>query len=341
MVAKLYYQRYGKQIDLKSNGFNAGIWGINLRRWVDLNYTKEAEWWLKANDEYRLWSLGTQPVMLIVLYNDWVSLPDEWNVEGLGWRNRSEKKLKSAKLLHWNGENKPWSSDQTSSPPRQMLWRHYTCPSQRGGISMDDPVPGWAGMNQSKTVVTRNRKDNNDACTVRVRTAHELRSHLKGPVSSFSSVSPCPEIVLLLEPGVYFGSFEVQRSYVTIVGTNPGVLIYGNLYISHVSYVTVRNLAVKGLPCIDYEDCKWGPDAIGVRDHAHHIWLDHLDVSDGQDGNLDITRGADYVTVSWCIFRYVVHFPVHERTKAPPVLQPDRIERLCFQYPLPIHSDAA
>jgi pectate lyase len=41
-----------------------------------------------------------------------------------------------------------------------------------------------------------------------------------------------------------------------------------------------------------------------VGNGAHHIWLDHLDIADGQDGNLDITQGGDYVTVSWTHFHY-------------------------------------
>jgi pectate lyase len=32
--------------------------------------------------------------------------------------------------------------------------------------------------------------------------------------------------------------------------------------------------------------------------------LDHLDISDGQDGNCDITQGGDYITVSWTRFYY-------------------------------------
>ena len=37
---------------------------------------------------------------------------------------------------------------------------------------------------------------------------------------------------------------------------------------------------------------------------AHHIWFDHDDISDGTDGNLDITIGSDFVTVSWTKFHY-------------------------------------
>jgi pectate lyase len=37
-----------------------------------------------------------------------------------------------------------------------------------------------------------------------------------------------------------------------------------------------------------------------VRDR----WFDHCDISDGSDGNLDITNGSDLVTVSWTQFHY-------------------------------------
>ena len=47
-----------------------------------------------------------------------------------------------------------------------------------------------------------------------------------------------------------------------------------------------------------------GADAIGVNGESHHLWFDHLDVSDGSDGNLDITEGSDFVTVSWSKFHY-------------------------------------
>ncbi|GII81681.1 pectate lyase [Sphaerisporangium rufum] len=40
-------------------------------------------------------------------------------------------------------------------------------------------------------------------------------------------------------------------------------------------------------------------DSISVTNKAHHVWIDHNDLSDGYDGLLDIKRESDYVTVSW------------------------------------------
>jgi pectate lyase len=37
---------------------------------------------------------------------------------------------------------------------------------------------------------------------------------------------------------------------------------------------------------------------------ANHVWIDHCTFTDCADGELDITSGSDYVTVSWCKFNY-------------------------------------
>jgi pectate lyase len=69
--------------------------------------------------------------------------------------------------------------------------------------------------------------------------------------------------------------------------------------------VIFRNLKVVGYNCTDVPgDCRSGADAITVVTGAHHLWFDHDDISDGSDGNLDITNGSDFVTVSWTKFSY-------------------------------------
>ncbi|WP_084779972.1 pectate lyase family protein [Planobispora rosea] len=53
--------------------------------------------------------------------------------------------------------------------------------------------------------------------------------------------------------------------------------------------VIIRNIAFSGAT----------DDMINVQMFSHHIWIDHNDFSNGDDGAVDIKRGSDFVTVSW------------------------------------------
>lgn len=84
----------------------------------------------------------------------------------------------------------------------------------------------------------------------------------------------------------------------TVIGEGKPV-IRGCIYIKDVSNIILRNLVIIGPGAIDVN----GIDCITV-DNSKNIWLDHLDISDGQDGNLDIINSSNYITVSWCKFHY-------------------------------------
>ncbi len=84
----------------------------------------------------------------------------------------------------------------------------------------------------------------------------------------------------------------------------PGATFRGSLILDASVNVILRNLTIVGYDCSDNADCGSGRDAITVIDGAHHIWFDHCDISDGSDGNLDITRESDFITVSWTRFSY-------------------------------------
>lgn len=89
----------------------------------------------------------------------------------------------------------------------------------------------------------------------------------------------------------------------TIVGL-CGAELRGSVNISGRRNVILRNLKIVGNNCKDSpNDCGGGADAVHV-DRADHLWFDHLDISDGSDGNLDQTHGVDYVTISWSKFWY-------------------------------------
>jgi pectate lyase len=98
----------------------------------------------------------------------------------------------------------------------------------------------------------------------------------------------------------------------TIVGL-CGAELHGHIEVSGSVNVIIRNLSMVGYgegdctldPAFDpATGCSSGADAISVQRNAHHIWFDHVAVRDGTDGNLDISNGANFVTVSWTKFSY-------------------------------------
>lgn len=90
-----------------------------------------------------------------------------------------------------------------------------------------------------------------------------------------------------LDAPVFVGS----RKTIVGVGGDAG-LVGGGLVCSGVSQVIIRNLTIKDT----------AEDAIGIDSGAHHIWVDHCDLSHCRDGLLDIKQGSDFVTVSWTRF---------------------------------------
>jgi pectate lyase len=106
------------------------------------------------------------------------------------------------------------------------------------------------------------------------------------------------------------GTFDVPSldiaSNKTLVGVGSSATINGGLRIhgsdgAAISNVIVQNLRVNGLTTeVDY-------DALQIYS-AHHVWIDHCEIWDGRDGNLDITHAANWVTVSFTKFRYTTGY---------------------------------
>ena len=64
-----------------------------------------------------------------------------------------------------------------------------------------------------------------------------------------------------------------------------------------------------------------GPGSVDVGGHdlisstgAKYCWVDHCAFVDGMDGNFDITKSADFHTVSWCTFSYTDRSYMHQNT---------------------------
>ncbi len=84
----------------------------------------------------------------------------------------------------------------------------------------------------------------------------------------------------------------------------------GIFRINECENMIIRNLQLVGPGSIDVG----GSDVISVVGGTKHLWIDHCDLVDGMDGNLDITQGSDFITVSWCTFSYTDHAFIHQNT---------------------------
>lgn len=154
-----------------------------------------------------------------------------------------------------------------------------------------DKPPGWASMNGGTT-------GGFGGAEVTVTTMADLQKYakmagkyliwVKGSIGSAGT------------SGKADGDRVVMASDKSILGL-PGAEVNGGFDIKKgVANIVVRNLKIRGPGAMDAN----GLDAVILQDGVKNIWLDHLDIADGEDGNLDITHASDYVTVSWTRFSY-------------------------------------
>lgn len=80
------------------------------------------------------------------------------------------------------------------------------------------------------------------------------------------------------------------------VGTNAGLL--GTLRIN------ATNIIVQNLWFSSADNDGISVDYSSSSGAGRCVWIDHCTFEDCGDGSVDITKGADYVTVSWCRFIY-------------------------------------
>lgn len=130
-------------------------------------------------------------------------------------------------------------------------------------------------------------------------------------LAQLNSAAGGSNFAVIVVNGSLTGSVSIGSNK-TIVGV-CGAQIHGHVDISRSTNVILRNITIVGYgvgncaldPSYDSTvGCSSGQDAISVQNNANHIWIDHCDISDGTDGNLDITTGANNITVSWTKFHY-------------------------------------
>lgn len=160
------------------------------------------------------------------------------------------------------------------------------------------PLVGWAAVPGNGIETTTG---GGNVPPVVVTTFGQLQGQVTGNM---------PKVVYV--KGVIPKGYLAIGSNKTIVGL-CGAELHGHLQLSGSANVILRNIKVVGFGVGDcaldpnYDatvGCSSGDDAISITNNAHHVYIDHCDVSDGTDGNLDITNGSNYVTVSYTKFHY-------------------------------------
>jgi len=170
--------------------------------------------------------------------------------------------------------------------------------SSAAGVSAGCPAAlvGWAAVSGDGVSST---SGGGSATPVRPTTAAQL--------TAYASDSQARVIEIA-------GTFDVPRldvkSNKTLVGIGTNATINGGVRIrgsssAFVKNVIVRNLRINGSPS-DVDD-----DAMQIH-YAHHVWVDHCEIWDASDGNLDIVHGSNWVTVSWTKFRYTSAAPASD-----------------------------
>ncbi len=157
--------------------------------------------------------------------------------------------------------------------------------------SPTDKPTGWASMNGGTT-------GGAGGTEVTVKTIADLQKYAKTPGKYLIWVSGT--MGSAGTSGQSNGDRVVLSSDKSILGL-PGATINGGFDIKKgVANIIIRNLKIQGPGATDVN----GLDAITVQGQVKNLWLDHLDISDGEDGNTDITHACDYITVSWTKFSY-------------------------------------
>jgi pectate lyase len=150
------------------------------------------------------------------------------------------------------------------------------------------PLIGWASVEDGGTRTTGGE----GGPTTTVTTLAELTAAVKGTNAQVIQIR-----------GTISGDITIGSNK-TLVGL-CGAAFHGHISMNRSVNVIIRNLVIVGKNCADTSgDCQSGDDTITVQGSAHHLWFDHDDISDGTDGNLDITHASDFITISWTKFHY-------------------------------------
>ena len=116
-------------------------------------------------------------------------------------------------------------------------------------------------------------------------------------------------LVIELEGTFSVPSLQVSSNK-TLIGVGEGATIEGGIRVrgkadAFVSNVIIQNLRIHGATS--------DVDGDGMHIYyAHHVWVDHCEIWDSPDGNLDVVHASNWVTISWTKFHYTDGAPADD-----------------------------
>ena len=154
---------------------------------------------------------------------------------------------------------------------------------------------GWANYDGQTAKGTPTGGGN--ATPIQVTTFSQLKSALE---------SSDPKVIYVMnDMGAGYkgtsGDVLNVKSNKTVIGFKPGITVKCSWQIKNVSNIIVKNLICRG-PGNSNSQQNW--DCVNIQG-SKRIWFDHCTVMEGEDGNFDVVKGSDNVTVTWCKFYYV------------------------------------
>ena len=171
-----------------------------------------------------------------------------------------------------------------------------------GGAVAAGDVCGWAAASGDGVATTTG---GGDAKPSTVTSADELLTLAADPEPRVIQIQGVLDV-----PNLEVASNKTIIGLGPDSGINGGIRIRGASLAERVTNVIVRNLRVNAATALT-ESNAVASDGIQIY-RAHHVWIDHCEVFDAPDGNLDVVHGSDNVTISWTVFHYTAAAPQAE-----------------------------
>ena len=130
--------KLGKEnYDQNELGFNAGVWAMNLDNFRKNKYSDLLKLCMKIQAKKKVFKHNDQGIMNMIFYKNFKKIDKKWNVYDYGFQKENlfsrkniveqlENNFDDAKIIHYNGPDKPWKRKEDHIYPKCVkLWEYF------------------------------------------------------------------------------------------------------------------------------------------------------------------------------------------------------------------------